>query len=284
MLKFLFTFLFFFASGEAQMNQDCDQMKKIASMETIFVTLKLQEWVILKLENFDNFNQIRTECISNISNYVLHSIYISPNKKLNIDNSFKISNFTYLIDKDLRLEYKIKNIKGFDLNSNFIFKILRENYSYIEPTLILYDSYLNSVNELCSLDSIEPEYSQGIFNGFFELKTYYTVKYSLNTCPLLFRNTSITNLVISGISDNFIRTNKLEFKNLTLENLNCSILRAKLHFTKAKLNRNLLNPLIFSNTEIIYINGLLDQIEQNAFEGLFSLRQIFLYTKNFRHF
>ena len=130
----------------------------------------------------------------------------------------------------------------FDLKINFTNEIF---YLYEKISFEIVESKLNSyinnslINEqMCIKESLIDNTDHGLFKNYGNLDLGYSVKYSRQTCPLIFQNSFINSLTIYGLSDSLIKYNILGFVQLN-KSINSNINSLYLTFFKAKLDKTL---------------------------------------------
>ncbi|RMZ93020.1 hypothetical protein BpHYR1_006412 [Brachionus plicatilis] len=103
-----------------------------------------------------------------------------------------------------------------------------------------------------------------IFKSIDSIEFAFTVKYYTNTCPLIFTNTDLLYLKFHGLSSCFLKKNLIDFnQTINVSNLNSTIGEIHLNFFKGSLTKKF---VIFTNVSTITISGLIDYIEDSAFE------------------
>ena len=91
-------------------------------------------------------------------------------------------------------------------------------------------------------------------------------------CPLVFMNSYIPYIYITGLANTFYKRNILAFENRTFEDLNSTIKQMGLiKIENINIDSNLLNPSVFQNLEYISFNGPVNTIDGNLLNRLQSL-------------
>ncbi|RNA35262.1 hypothetical protein BpHYR1_051439 [Brachionus plicatilis] len=131
-----------------------------------------------------------------------------------------------------RINFFCFNLSGF--NSSFLlFKDLNERFTQVE--VYFYRSKLDKGCHQCPLIS-----KKGLFDGISLVEFAFTVKYSLNTCPYIFRNSSIYELKFHGLSKSAIRFNQLSFDaSFTNEQVNASVNELVFYCYKGTLTKRI---------------------------------------------
>lgn len=276
-LKILLILLLFKYSKE----DNCNFMKR--NVKISFSTLKPIEdgfkYGYLEFKYFSLFSQINLNCFKNNS-IILFSMVFYPNRKLILDSSFSL-----LVEEEtnsrLRLDSQVSvqliDLKGIDIQSS-VFSSLNSNLYNLEIFFSHLNLYNNSVLYKKCLDSNS---IQGPLQNVLLLTFTFSVKYSLNTCPLIFKNTRIQKLNFYGFSQIFVKNNMLGFiQEANFENLNSQIENLCVYFYNANLNKKFLNIFIFQNTQAIFLYGVLNSIESDAFKHL-TKTKLWLSINNF---
>ncbi|CAF0964090.1 unnamed protein product, partial [Brachionus calyciflorus] len=230
---------------------------------------------LIKIENFNNFDQIKLNCI-NKNDLKVKKLSFVPDFSSNIilDKKFNLE-FTPKIKFLNVLQICLANIRGFESKFN-LFEIKNR---LITPkiSLSIYFSQLKFQNENCELEKLKEFDSFLIFKSLSEILFGMTVKYSQNTCPFIFKNNHLSKLKINGLADTFVNRNILNFKAINLtekETLNCTISGLTIHVYKGVLSSNLLDKNIFINLQKLQINGFIDSIDPNFLD----------FARNFSYF
>jgi hypothetical protein len=78
-------------------------------------------------------------------------------------------------------------------------------------------------------------------------------EFKTTLCPLVFKNSNISQLEIVDFSDTFYKRNILKFENRTFDNLNSTIKYMRiLKAENLNIDSNLLNPSVFIGLELIF--------------------------------
>ncbi|CAF0999018.1 unnamed protein product, partial [Brachionus calyciflorus] len=177
-------------------NANCNCMKNYMSAKKI----STYNWK-LNFQFYWTYNQLNNKCL-NLSLAKISAIEFYSENKLVLSNKLDLSIFGGFIDKD-RLVLSFSNLKGFDVNLN-IFNSLNYNQ--------------NVIFKKCDEKFID--FYKSIFNNSKEITFTATVKYSIMTYPLIFKDKVLDDLTLSGFADSYFYKNKLGFINLKLyENL-----------------------------------------------------------------
>jgi len=171
--------------------------------------------------NFDDLTQLRfNECKKPIS---FTNWRIQPSTKLILDNTLKLDGLTFIL-KNLTRTIELSNFKGFDIMSDPFKKIkfINSSLEFIHWVIFgttNFNFYLNKklINEKECLQSSNKSWTNFISNSkllFFGLAP----KYSLKTCPYIFKNSIINALSLGDIRSSYLNENLLAF--IKIKNLN----------------------------------------------------------------
>ncbi|RNA18763.1 hypothetical protein BpHYR1_049643 [Brachionus plicatilis] len=262
MLLWFFLSVFYVAFGEwvNSNNQLCSKSSELA---------KLDNSSNLVFKNFNSFQKLNFFCF-NLSGFSLKKIIeFWPSQKLLLDHSLSFRGTESLFKPN---QYQIKLffyfIKGFN-SSNLLFKDLNERLTRVE--VYFFRSKFDKSCHQCS------SFSKGPFDGIGLVEFAFTVKYSLNTCPYIFKNSSIYELKFHGLSKSAIRFNQLSFDaSFTNEQVNASVKKLGFYFYKGTLVKSM---IIFKYIDKLEILGLIQSIDSYALESI-RIKSINLYIDN----
>lgn len=222
---------------------------------------------------FESFDQVNPSCFRDAKIYIMN-LNFRPKRKL-----FLPSNFNFQIENVNEYKFKYNNyltinfldILGFSLNSNLFIssKTITLALGFFYTNLAIKDKCLESKN--------------GLFKNGLDLKFAYTVRYSTQTCPFLFKNSNISTLYFYGLTNTFIRKNILEFLNLNITSLNSTILNFEAHFYQGVLNKNFFDKSVYENTLSISLIGSIKNIENFSLSFLKNVQELNLDLGNFAY-
>ena len=170
-------------------------------------------------------------------------------------------------DESAKKTILFQNIRGFNLGSNST-RVMNNymNEYYVAFTFSHFHFFMNSTlitKELChrqNFASIQNFF--GSIRNFFMLENSF---YSHTVCPHVFHNAILGELSFMNIIDSLIFRNKLAFyknnETISIPHLK----RLRMHVTYCSLDTILLNERIFQNITILYIQGLITQIQMDIF-------------------
>ncbi len=232
----------------------------------------------ITIENFDNFTQLEfKKCKKPIE---ISDFGLNPNNKLILDNSLDFKGLK-LIPKNKVYNIYLSNFKGFDLLSNPFKEInfLQSAMRYAKWNI--HKSNLNFYINNKLLTENECSNSNQNWTNFItknmllELTISSTTKYSLKTCPFIFKNTMIYYLDLSTIKSSFIESNILTFIKIKNPNdLKSNIFQTSFKFYRIYFDDSLLNEAIFKNINILDINGILSGIQNDLFKSFSKMKLI----------
>lgn len=238
----------------------------------------------IRIENFWSFDQIKFECFD--SSEISYNIYFVPKRQLVLDSSLKF-NFNEPHKKKHEILSELiyiyfYNLKGYGHIDQSFSNIL--NYYDQIKVYMFYSNlkiYINDTKlENCSvIEKLNLNYFKNISYLFFTFST----KYNLNTCPQVFKDVKLNQLIFHGISESFLKKNMLGFKEFN-ETISNEIEQMKINCFRSKITKSLLNPNMLKSLNYIYIAGSINFIDDDVLNNLTNLRLISLNMDNFRQF
>lgn len=225
------------------------------------------KWAELEIKYFSHFTQFDLSCYENDS-LLLTSLEFYPNRKLILDSRLRFSTKIKYISG---LSFKYVDLSGFDSDSSV--------FSTFKSEIIMLDIFFSQLrlfkNSILYTECKDSNSIQGPLKNVNSLAFAFSVKYFLNTCPLIFKNSQIDSLKFYGFSEIFIKNNMLGFNlDQSFENLNSNINIILVHLYKAKLRKNFLNKYVFQNTKKLVLNEILNDIEPDSFDQVSHLNLI----------
>jgi hypothetical protein len=148
-----------------------------------------------------------------------------------------------------------------------------------------FNFYLNNklINEKECLQSSNKSWTNFISNSRL-LFLGLTSKYSLKTCPYIFKNSIINALSLGDIRSSYLNENLLAFiKIKNLNDLNSDIFHVDFKVYRIQFNDNLLNKDIFKNTKSIDISGILNGLQDDIFKSIENLKILRIRTENVKY-
>lgn len=235
--------------------------------QNMVTTAALNSFVSLVIYNFNDINKVK--CNFNATN----SVSFIPSKPLifNFDNyTIYMASFPTCII--------LSNYKGIsfissqiaDLSNFFInYSILKYYYNNLE---------LKDCKLISKIYSEKPIITPKQF--VFSTGTFYSDFY----CIELFKNQNFNGISYSDLSNTFIRKNYFIFlkdNDTDKYNINSSIISFAFESYNIFLGKELMNEVLFSNSYIIAIKGVILDIDKNTF-GNFKSNYIYFEILNLR--
>lgn len=221
----------------------------------------------LEFSNFKSFDELKTDCFD--TKLLYYSILtFSPSDSLILDKSLNLNINNYLRNGNLRI--MLRNINGFEINDN-VFKFLNVKSLNLFVYFSKLDFYMNgSKFDQCNKTFLNQKNYFTLFESLSLILFSITVKFSVNTCPLIFKNSKLEYLYFIGVSNVFVKTNLLTFVDLKLkpsETLNSSVKYVEFNIYNIDFDRRILNKDIFLNIQKLIIRGIIVKIEDNLFSS-----------------
>ena len=116
----------------------------------------------------------------------------------------------------------------------------------------------------------------------FRAITLIDIQLKTTICPIVFKNSSLSNLEIIGLSETFYKRNILTFENGTFNDLNSDINKILLKAENINIDSNLLNPWIFKKLQEISLIGQVNMIDGSSLSELKYLNTIIFVKDNYR--
>jgi hypothetical protein len=238
------------------------------------------------LTDFNSFKELSFDCSRMVN---MSKLSVHPSRKIILDTSFSLKKSKILMTQDYFAVYLI-NFKGFDLNANPFKEIQLVNYDKSNIFMFIinsvFDLYYRNISfaDECRPDLIE----KFKWPRFFLESAFLTLtntEYSLNICPLIFKNSFLSKLKIDKISSSFLSRNEFAFQDLNISNksLNSEIIQLEIIFYRSKLSEKVLNKQVFVKLKFLELNGLLDSIQVDTFKSFDNLKYLIIrmqYIKN----
>lgn len=158
------------------------------------------------------------------------------------------------------------------------------NYSHAQTRNV----NLNLSNEI-ELNEFVANQFKGLFTNVDILNFYKNVVYERKICPLLFKNNSISTLVICCLTDLRIRRNLIEFDDLDeiSARLEANIDVSSVSFVdihNLRLSNKILNRQLFENVRDVNLRGVLLSIDDWTFKAFAQLKAITISIFNLDYF
>ncbi|RNA01854.1 hypothetical protein BpHYR1_051573, partial [Brachionus plicatilis] len=107
----------------------------------------------------------------------------------------------------------------------------------------------------------------------------YSVVYSIQTCPLIFSNTSMDILEFYGITNTMLRKNPLGFANSQSDKAVYNLKKVIFHLYHYDLTVSLLKKSLFTSSKSIWIIGQMNSIDKNIMDSL-SVKEMYFETES----
>ena len=243
---------------------DCSQFYLKAKLVDMDKMAKRMILKTLMIKNFDNFSQIKFECIQNTNNSQNNlKINLIPSQGLKLTNDLKLKFDNSLLEKYyFSVDLVFNNIQKIKINLD-IFKISKINlfvkfdYSHFSLDLNETDCVFNNAYKFTTFQSLQSF-------GFTR------VKYEKTICPLIFYNCTLGSVSFGSISESFILKNVLNFKKIN-QSVNSYIDNLYINGHDIKINKNLLDLNIFNEIRYFFISGNIKSIDWNLIGKLKNL-------------
>ncbi|CAF0936019.1 unnamed protein product [Brachionus calyciflorus] len=228
----------------------------------------------VQVYNIRSLDEIHFECLDYCkSNVTIPLITFYLSQKLVFNNLLNLRLHSNFYSRK-NIFFRFSNVKAIDLSLDIF--ALANNYTQIE---LLYSNLKILVNnsEKCNYTQFNepiPFFSKVNFLIFGE-----SCIYSLNTCPLMFKNLNLQNLIFNGLSFTFLKTNLLSFKTLNDNQksvINSSVIEIQIDVFKVDINNNLFNENLITKLEFIFIYGVVRSIDKFTFYNLKFVKKIII--------
>ncbi|RNA13913.1 hypothetical protein BpHYR1_016099 [Brachionus plicatilis] len=219
--------------------------------------------------NFTSFSQLDFTLLGEIRNISIITLY--PKQAVILNNSLNLEGIR-LIDNIV-----LNNIAGIDLKQNPFEKwTAKDNLS-----ISFFGSNFSQVME-CDSSLINDKFKP-IFSSFKTVLFGYGNFYSVQICPLLFYNASLSYLNISDLSYT-IQPWFTDVSGIDTIHSNIDTLLI-LSGHGSRITKGLMNGLVFENLNTILIsNTVLQKIDDDAFYNIHNLRSLNFRIVNFEKF
>ena len=249
--------------------------------------------------DFSNFKDLNfSDCYIPFQKVL--TLEIRPNKKIILDDTLNMTGLK-IASNNLYFGFMFSNIKGIDFNPTSLLlkqiKFYQDFSKGIHFNFQLSDFQFYFHNELIDKKLCDQKYfyhsgtkSIGYWKNTFllaEISFLFlkkTVKFSEQTCPLVFNSLDIKLFAIERLSCSFISKNMLGFFDLQ-QNDSLQFNKPSIHQFSAKLyhvdlKQAFLNEMIFENLIILDLYGQINSIQNDIFRGFYSLKMIRIHTQN----
>lgn len=129
--------------------------------------------------------------------------------------------------------------------------------------------------------------SFNFLNSFYAVKFYNVAYPQRGFCPLVFKNTSISLLEFSDVTNSFLKRNLLRFTALN-ESGNCLQMKKLgaiyLSLSYVALDASILVKCLFSYVTFLRVHGVIESVGEDTFKGLSALKNMDFQLDNFKEF
>ena len=189
------------------------------------------------------------------------------------------------------------NLKGFELDftidQNITTNISYYFYFKFQCLRCKIEFYHNGHHIKTCQDILDSFPNSGLIKSLFQIQrgdhdlilAFFHSGFKSTLCPLVFKNSNILSIYLTGLSDTYYKRNILTIENRTFVDLNSTI--KDLSIVKAEkinIDSNLLNPSVFQGLTTIFFSGSLNTIDGNSLNALKNLLSIWIEKKNYRDF
>lgn len=194
-----------------------------------------------------------------------YKINLIANKKLALDDSIEFLTSNKSSNKSIDLLFL--NIKDIYFRSKFLYDLQKKiSISNINFFYSDFDVIANGSTRCLEVDD---EYLN-FFGCLESLGFAYTVRYFEKTCPLIFSNCELDLVEFNGMSDTFLKRNKLGFLP-SKRTINSSIQSMLVNAYKIDLDESLLDANVFEKTVQIELKGRIGKINFAQLKNLITI-------------
>jgi hypothetical protein len=188
------------------------------------------------------------------------------------------------IASNLLANLVLKNIRGLEITMNGHSSELGMSLSVLRSSLNFF--HLNKPIE-CSEALLDSIGNQSTFFATFQAIMFdSTVKYPDQVCPYVFKNAHLAQLIVAGVSEHFLYTNKFQFFDDRTNNseLGSFIFQFDLIGYQVKIDERLLHPRVFRLTAEYVFAGSISSLRGEAFKSSLMIAQITFSLDNLKNF
>ncbi len=268
----------------------------LAKSNTCPIKTDQEYYALIDFSNFKDLNF--TDCFIPFQNVL--TLEIRPNKQIILDDTLNMTGLKFA-SNNLYFGFIFTNIKGIDLNStSLLLKQIKFDQNFekgIHFNFILSNFQFYFRNELIDKKLCDQKYFYhskikdiGYWKSSFllaEIKFLFlkkTVKFSEQTCPLVFNSLDIQLFAIEKLSCSFISKNMLGFydiqPNNSLKFKKPLIFQFSAKLYHVDLKQTFLNEMIFEKLIVLDLYGQVNSIQNDLFKKLYSLKMIRFHTQN----
>ena len=213
----------------------------------------------------------------------------SVKKQIILDTNFGLSNVIRYMDYfSGKYDIYLINVRGIEINLSENNKsLVKENKGKIISIMCIackLEFYTKGkLIKSCRDISESNSTIESIFQINYDAILIQNNQYSIDLCPLVFKNAYIGIVAFIGLADTFYKRNTFKFTTDMFSDLNSSIYLLELpKVENIKLDLTILNPSVFSRLHRINILESIKSIDKSIFSMLASLKEISISPMYFR--
>ncbi|CAF0803782.1 unnamed protein product [Brachionus calyciflorus] len=281
LVKFLFIFVILLNGSKRSISSEvsektCRQFQSKIKWITLDFPKKKFD---LRVFNIKNLNEVHFECLDYCeSNVTIFSITLYLDKKLVYNNNLNLGLHSNFYSKKI-IFFILSNAKAIDLSLDLF--ALSNNSIQLQYSYSDIKFWTNNSIE-CSFKQLNESFP--IFKKVTYLIFAESCVYTLNTCPLMFKDINVESLLFKGLSFTFIKTNLLSFKTLSenQENLiNSTIMNLQIMVYKLNIDNSLFSKNLITRLEYLGIYGVVKSFDKFTFLNLEYLKKLTIYANEF---
>ncbi len=253
------------------------------------------------ISDFSSFKTLDfTDCIIPLTKIL--TLEIRPSKQIILDNTLNMTGLK-IASKNRYFGFMFTNIKGIDFQSEYLLlSQLKFDKDFDKEEIFLnfkssnFDFYFGKQlidRKFCDEKYFWKAFSNNIDyywkNAFLlnELRFLIlknNVKFSEQTCPLIFSGLILKMIAIEKLTNNFISQNMLGFYDIT-PNISSKfskpiIIQFSATLYHIDIKKTFLNEMIFANLSFLDLYGKISSIENDIFKYFYSLKVLKIHTQN----
>ncbi|CAF0754643.1 unnamed protein product [Brachionus calyciflorus] len=225
----------------------------------------------LKVSNFRSFDDLLNSSLT-ISVQEIRAVYICTSKIIVLRN-FNLDFLRNCITSDKSIEIYFSNLKGINIKRNELIAKNSINLVFSYTKLVFYHD--GNIIKWCCNNS----FTNSFFKKIYDLKFTFSVKFYLNTCPLIFENSIINRIQFFGLSNSFVKQNEPTFEKLDRK-FNSTVNSLLISSYRFRLTSDFLDSNVFKQLNVISFKGVIDSIDVNTFKNLSQIKEISFETES----
>ena len=214
------------------------------------------------------------------------------NRKLDssviLGKSFGIKKlFSYLNYIITSIYLNIVNANGFELDFDIdFFESTNNNSKYAIVNLLCVRCQFNFYKNGKSANSCKDIGKSSILSIFqftyFGDQVLGECEFKETLCPLVFKNSKLNFLIVTGLIDSFYKKSILRFSNETFSDLNSIIYQVEFFIENVNIDSQMFHPSVFEDVISIILKGSVNSIDPYVFKPLTQLLSVGFETAHFR--